>query len=297
MIDQRNIAALMEPVATILLGEPNAKLSSGTELRYGHHGSLSIDLAKGVWRDFERGSGGGVLDLIRDKTGLDGRDALDWLDSQGLAVERAGSALRPNGRRQVTPIGKIVARYAYRAEGGELLFEVVRYADPKDFRKRRPDPSKPCGWSWLVKDVRQVPYRLPEVLEQLALGRTILVVEGEKDVDNLWRIGVPATCNAGGAGKWYAVLNEHFRDADVVIIPDHDPQTRDPKTGELRCHIDGRPILPRQDHAESVARHLSGVAARVRVLDLEKHWPDIPPKSDISDWLALGHTREDRRVD
>jgi hypothetical protein len=29
------------------------------------------------------------------------------------------------------------------------------------------------------------------------------------------------------------------------------------------------------------------------MLDLSKHWPNIPPKSDISDWLALGHSRED----
>jgi hypothetical protein len=185
----------------------------------------------------------------------------------------------------------MVATYDYVDENGELLLQVCRF-DPKDFRQRRRDPHK-AGWTWSVKGVRQVPYRLPELIQAIALDKMVCIVEGEKDVDALWRIGVPATCNAGGAGKWSATLNDHFRGADVLIVPDHDPRTRDPTTGELRFHLDGRPILPGQDHAQDVARHLSGVAARVRVIDLSKHWLDIPAKGDISDWLTLGHTRED----
>ncbi|WP_139025068.1 AAA family ATPase [Bradyrhizobium sp. STM 3843] len=263
----------MEPVARMLLGEPNATLSSESELRYGSHGSLSVDLAKGAWFDHERGVGGGVIGLIHDKRGLEEKDAFEWLERQGLKPGREPTPLRPNGKRRAPPTGKMVARYAYYDERGDLLFEVVRYDDPKGFRQRRPDPSKPGSWDWSVKGVRQVPYRLPELVEQISHGRTVLIVEGEKDADNLWRMGVPATCNAGGAGKWGAALNEHLRDADIVIVPDHDP------TG--------------QDHAEAVASHLSGVAARVRILDLSKFWPDIPHKADISEWLALGHSRDD----
>jgi hypothetical protein len=37
-----DFAALMEPAARILLGEPNRALSSKNELRYGNKGSLSI---------------------------------------------------------------------------------------------------------------------------------------------------------------------------------------------------------------------------------------------------------------
>ena len=42
-------------------------------------------------------------------------------------------------------------------------------------------------------------YRADEVAEAIKAGRTICVVEGEKDADNLWRIGIAATCNAHGA--------------------------------------------------------------------------------------------------
>jgi hypothetical protein len=57
-------------------------------------------------------------------------------------------------------------------------------------------------------------------------------------------------------------------------------------------HDDGRPMLPGQDHARDVARHLNGIATRVRVLDLGKVWPACPPKGDISDWIAAGGTAE-----
>lgn len=69
----------MADVARRLLGDPNRAHSTRTDWRYGRHGSLSVDIRKGVWRDHETGDGGGVLDLIRHHTGLTGRDALDWL--------------------------------------------------------------------------------------------------------------------------------------------------------------------------------------------------------------------------
>jgi hypothetical protein len=95
-----DIAALMEPVARMLLGAPNATLSSENELRYGSHGSLSVNLAKSNWYDFERGCGGGVFDLICDKKGLEGKDALDWIERQGLKPAHEPTprrkALRPS---------------------------------------------------------------------------------------------------------------------------------------------------------------------------------------------------------
>ena len=39
-------------------------------------------------------------------------------------------------------------------------------------------------------------YRRDEIGEAIALGHTVLVVEGEKDVDACWRINIPATCNS-----------------------------------------------------------------------------------------------------
>ena len=46
--------------------------------------------------------------------------------------------------------------------------------------------------------VRPVLYSLPELLKT----DVVYIVEGEKDVNNLRRTGLTATCNPGGAGKW-----------------------------------------------------------------------------------------------
>ncbi len=186
------------------------------------------------------------------------------------------------------PKGKIVATYDYVDDGGAVLFQAVRF-EPKDFRQRRPNSS---GWAWSTKGVRQVPYRLPELAEAIASERPVIIVEGEKDVDALARWGIPATCNAGGAGKWRDELNPYFDGADVVIIPDRDPQRTHPKTGELMFHADGRPMLPGQDHAQDVARRLAPVARRVRILELWRSWSEMPLKGDVSDWIAAGGTAE-----
>jgi putative DNA primase/helicase len=276
-----DLRALIEPVARRLLGEPNRKLSSKTELRFGSRGSMSVDLAKGTFFDHEIGEGGGVLDLVARETGLHGEACFQWLVEEHLLPNGDG---RP--RQADAGPGRIVAGYRYQDEAGQLLFEVVRF-EPKDFRQRRPDASKPSGWNWSTRGVRPVPYRLPELIEALGLGKAVFIVEGEKDVDRLLTLGVPATTNAGGAGKWRSELTEFFAGADVVIIPDNDPQKTHPKTHAPMFHPDGRPVLPGQDHAEAVAHALSAVA-RVRLLDLAAVWPAMPAKGDVCNWLDSG---------
>ena len=161
---------------------------------------------------------------------------------------------------------RIVATYGYSDEAGKLVFQVVRH-EPKDFRQRRPKPGG--GWDWSVKGVRVVPYRLPELLAEPT--RPVLVVEGEKDADNLARIGVLATCNAGGAGKWTAEHAAYFRGRGVIVLADNDE--------------------PGRNHAEQVAQSLRGIAQWVRII----HLPGLPPKGDASDWIVAGGTKDDLR--
>ena len=95
----------------------------------------------------------------------------------------------------------------------------------------RPRPSASAvrtasgGWSWRVRGIRQVPYRLPELLSA-ALDVPVFVVEGEKDADRLASLGLVATCNAGGANTWPEALNPPFRGRTVYILPDNDAAGR-----------------------------------------------------------------------
>ena len=138
------------------------------------------------------------------------------------------------------------------------------------------------------KDVRQVPYHLPELIEAIALERRVFIVEGEKDVLTLERLGITATCNAMGAGKWRPQLNQYFRDADVVIIADHDPPSVNKKTGEKLFHPDGRARFAGFDHAMDVAAQLKPVAANVRMFDVAAFWSACPEKGDITDYFTHG---------
>ena len=157
--------------------------------------------------------------------------------------------------------GRIAATYDYRNERSELLYQVVRF-EPKDFRQRRPAGD---GWTWSLGDIRRVLYRLPELLAGQS-DATVFIVEGEKDVDALARLGLLATTNAGGAGKWRTEYTEALRSRHVVVLPDNDE--------------------PGRRHAEQVTEALASVTATVKIVEL----PGLPSKGDASDWLAKGGT-------
>jgi hypothetical protein len=175
------------------------------------------------------------------------------------------------------------ATYDYRDAGGKVQFQKVRNCpghEPR-FWCRRPDGRG--GWINNIKGVSKPLYRLPEILQAIAQDREIAIVEGEKDADNLWRIGIPATCNFDGAAdvtknpnvkpKWKREYSAQLRGARLIVFNDHDPQGH--------------------AHADAVCRLSLGVAKRVRRLDLATHWPGMPKGADVSDWLALGRTREE----
>ncbi len=318
MSEASDLARHMEGVARLLLGEPNKAMSSKIELRFGSNGSLSVDLKKGVAADHESGEGGGVLWLIQRQTGRANGAALDWMRENGFVVEDRREQ-HPEPRRQGGGERRDVeATYDYVGETGDLLYQVVRWvftdADgrpimtkdgqkrKKTFTQRRPS-GEPGIWingleadtymrkaggnwsrfdedkfkAWGCTEKREFPaapdpvvYRLPDVIEALADERLVLIVEGEKKAEALWALGIPATCNAGGSKKWREEFNDLFRAANVVVLPDNDDTGR--------------------QHAGIIAAGLNGIAAKVRMLDLARHWRECPPKGDIADWLTAGGT-------
>ena len=118
---------------------------------------------------------------------------------------------------------KISATYDYLDENRKILYQAVRYS-PKGFSQRRPDGKG--GWIWNVSGVTKIPYRLPDILNS-SKDTPIFIVEGEKDADRLASLGLVATTNVGGAGKWTRKLNKYFADRQVVIIPDNDKAGHD----------------------------------------------------------------------
>jgi Family of unknown function (DUF5906) len=291
-------------VAKRIFGEPNRKLSKGDELRYNARGSLCVYVSgprKGTWKNFETGDGGGCLDLVvYGKQARDRAGAAAWCEEYGYIPKSSARGhddedapkekkKKPARGDQHPALGRPATTYDYVNATGKLLFQVCRFENPKDFRQRR--PAGEDSWFWDVQGVKLIPYRLPELIEDIKQGRTIFICEGEKDVDAARAKGVAATCNPGGAGKWRTEYNEYLLGANVVVVGDNDPQSKNPKTGELLFHPDGRPKLPGQDHMMDVAAKLANTAERIRLLDLGKMWPECPSKGDTYDYLQC-HTPE-----
>ena len=256
------VGSQAEAIARALLGAPNQKLSSEDQLRYGSNGSLAIEIAGdriGAWYDHEHEVGGRMLDLVMRERRCDEANARAWLKSK-LGIETGNGAAEPQRR---------VAAYIYKSAGGEPLFCVSRWGPLKTFTQERYDPEtgKFVGGKGCMDGVQRVPYRLDEWADED--GGCVFIVEGEKDADRLAGLGLRATTNPGGAGKWSKTYIRYFANRDVVVLPDND------QAGH--------------DHARDVAASLQPAAKSVRVVAL----PGLPPKGDVSDWLTAGGSIEE----
>jgi hypothetical protein len=111
-------------------------------------------------------------------------------------------------------------------------------------------------------------YREDELRAAIEAGRTVLIVEGEKDVDTASQYGITATCSPHGSSSWPDVYTPIFRNASVVVVQDNDAPG-------IRC-------------ARAAANAISGVAASVKLL--------LPlsdrPGGDLADYFEEGGTRE-----
>ncbi len=252
-----------ETVARAALSEPTRR--EGAELLYrcphperhangDAHPSLKVNPKKDTWACFVCGTKGTAWGLAALFAGCDPGNkpkVAGWLKERGLFPEVDA------GPRRSTP--KIIATYDYADENGGLLFQVVR-SEPKGFRQRRPDGHG--GWTWNLDGTRRVLYRLREVLAEKDM---VVICEGEKDVDTARKMGIIATCNPGGAGKWRQEFSEQFCGKRIAIVADADE--------------------PGRKHAKVVAASLHMRAESVKMLELRD-------SKDFADWVERGGTKD-----
>jgi 5S rRNA maturation endonuclease (ribonuclease M5) len=142
----------------------------------------------------------------------------EWKRAQQNAKKREAPVSTPKKKQKLD----LVDTYDYTDLDGNLLFQKLRFVDEngkKTFRQRRPVGD---GWEYNLDGVDQVLYNLIEVADAVARGETIVVVEGEKDVETLRSLGKVATTMPGGAGKWRPEHTETLSGATVVVISDND---------------------------------------------------------------------------
>lgn len=206
--------------------------------------SFRVNVEKSTWFCDPCNMGGSVIDLVMKMESLDVKAAMQKL----------------SGEVDVTPSSKLqmVAEYSYNDENGKLAYQVIRFT-PKTFRQRRMINDK---WVWGMDGVRRILYQLPEVME----SNQVMIVEGEKDADCITALGLVATCNVGGAGKWLAPYADFLSGKDVILCPDND------EVGKK--------------HMDTVAESLTGKVKSLRRIEVPT------PHKDVYDFVMSFESKE-----
>ena len=144
--------------------------------------------------------------------------------------------------------------YSYEDERGQEIYQVVRFKGKKFVARHRLGDK----WMWDKQGIREVLYKLPEVVS----AEEVWVLEGEKDADNVQKLGFTATSSPFGKGNWKPVFTQALKDKAVNICLDKGAE----KEAAIR------------------AREIARVAKEVKIIEL----PGLTKEGqDISDWIDL----------
>jgi hypothetical protein len=149
----------------------------------------------------------------------------------------------------------ILMEHDYTDAEGNLLFQVVRFATKPKTLPRCKISGK---WHTGVETDKRPLYRLREI----AGAGELCITEGEKDADNLVKLGFQATCPPFGA--WRDEHKAALRGKDVFIFWDNDDAG-----------------AAKRDKAVAFLR---GVAKSIRIVDLPTEGK--PKGYDVSDFIA-----------
>lgn len=216
-----------------------------------------------------------------------GCDTREILNSFGLTFEDLGSSEK--SKNENSSIENI---YSYVDKNGILLFEKIRFTN-KDFRQRRyvngcviwglsagtytetfPQSNnyslkeRPGARNITLNEQPKTLYNLPKLINAIKNEYTVYIVEGEKDVATMAKLGLIATTasNGGGKGqkKWLDSYSKYFKGASVIIMPDND------EAGQI--------------FAKEIKSKLRNYAHSIKIVTISNK-----PKGDITDWLNEGH--------
>lgn len=134
---------------------------------------------------------------------------------------------------------------------------------------KKPDGSKTARWeryegNTLVKGLNGLKMPLYHVYNLTDNTKPVFIVEGEKDVETMERLGYIATTSPNGAGShWRKDYIEYFRGFDVIILADND---------EVGLK-----------YATNIAENIIQTARSVKLVPSQALYVPLQPKGDISD--------------
>tara|TARA_R100001594_G_scaffold31343_2_gene58382 strand:- start:1663 stop:3597 length:1935 start_codon:yes stop_codon:yes gene_type:complete len=211
-------------IALALLSQDdfNQKLSTNDELKWGKKGSLSVNIRKGTFINWETGISGGMVDLIRE---YHGADVSGFLNSLNLdqpirpVIKTNGIMKQTNNTAEsftADQMRQITKECEYISFSHDASLLIARWRD----KKIRPYHKKGDLW-FLGRPEGDMPLFISEGSDRLP----ILVVEGEKAFEEVSK----AKMYPGKIVTWHGGSNSYDKsDWSVIkqdrafIYPDND---------------------------------------------------------------------------
>ena len=159
--------------------------------------------------------------------------------------------------------------WEYPDRDGNPLVRVVRTDDGTGKKKVWQERWNGKSWVKGIKGVdrSEIPiYRYKDVRSAISVGEPVFIVEGETCADALWKLGIAATTNIGGSGKWKPSDTGNLSGAKVILCPDRD--------------------TPGVKHMEKIASDFPE-ARWVYAYPDSGFWNNLPDSQglDVADWI------------
>jgi len=210
---------------------------SDSEIRFGSKGSLSIDLSRGMFSDFESGENGKTIKFICFMLKCGKAEAMEWLKSKSLIDFETPTA--------VTSKYDVLGEYFYKDADGKIIFKYTKTRSGKFFSKYLGGDINNKN-SWLSEKGCMTgvirPLYNEHLFAEFSKNDWLFITEGEKDADNLTLRGLQATCNSGGAGGFNAVSQNKLRGFKKVCLLIDNDEAGDKREEKLTASL--RRIIP-----------------------------------------------------
>jgi putative DNA primase/helicase len=258
-----------------------------------HPGSFSVNI-KGVWKDFATGeSGGDFISLCAWVRGIrQGEAARELADKLGVPFLKSNApngsikrnAPKPSDTQRSAPAFDAPRIYPWGDDGPPVRADEMRRHLYRDngavvrVKIKRADGDfinwYRVGTGWQAKkpdDYRPVPYVTENIdpFKPELIADEIYWTEGEKDVDTLNGLNLPAFTFGGAGDGLPGDVGHYLKDRHLVIPADNDQ--------------------PGREHAKKKAAFAHSMeAASIKIV----HFPELPEKNDVSDFIEGGGTAE-----
>lgn len=232
------------------------------------------------------GAKGDAIDFIQKYTGLGKNEAIKEAcqilgienDDQPSKIEKFINFIKNNSKLNGYNYENT---YIYRDEDGNPIFLKNKYRSIEDPTKKtfitKGIIETENGYRYLKNElgesfdkIEKYIYNYPKIKKAIENNQNIYIVEGEKDADNLNRLGLAATTIY--SKHWEKSYTNQLEGAKIVFIGD---------TGQAG-----------EQFKKLFWKNLKNKVKTFRVVNLtgiEK----LGDNKDVTDWLELGHTKED----